>query len=92
MTTKKPYPVKLWHLLAIAILLSLAVTLWSAEFYVESYPGYEDRGFPLSWKRIYGGVDIRYDYAVLFLNILVWWIIFAVIIIVAFKLMGWKPS
>jgi hypothetical protein len=91
MTAKKPYPVKLWHLLIAAVILSVAVTLWSAEFYVAEYPGREERGFPLPWKTIYGGYDVRVDNSMLTFDLFVWWLIFVAVIVVAFKLMGWKP-
>ena len=87
----KKYPVKLWHLLIVAVILSVAVTLWSAEFYVEKYPGREERGFPLPWKTIYGGYDVRQDNMMFAVDMLIWWIIFAVVIVVMFKLIGWKP-
>jgi len=69
--------------LVLAILVvSIAVTLWLSELYVEKHPGYEDRGYPIPWKRIYGGVDIRHDYRAFVFDILFWFAVFSVIVVV----------
>jgi len=88
----KTRPVRLWHLIIVALLLAVVITLWSAEFYVEKYPGYEERGFLIPWKTIYGGVDIRYNYSAFVFCLALWWAIFLVVILILFRLIGWKPT
>jgi hypothetical protein len=89
----KPRPVKTIYLLLIAILLGVFFSLLLEVFYLQAGPGYVDKGFPMAWERVWGGVTSIYDYVGLFLDIVIWSSVLFIIIFVVFKYaLGWKPS
>lgn len=91
--SSKIHPVRTVYLVLIAILLGVCASLLSEVFYLEVGPGYVDKGFPMAWERVWGGVTSIYDYAGLFIDIVIWSSVLFIIIFVVFKYaLGWKPS
>lgn len=85
-------PVKLIHVLITACILALSITLLSEFLYSEAGIGYEDFGFPIPWKRVYGGVDARINYVNLMADFVIWTIIIFVVLVLVYKYaFGWKP-
>ena len=90
---RQPRPVRTVHVLLTAAILALSLTLLSSLFYAEVGFGWVDYGFPLPWKRVYGGFSPTYNYTRLFVDVVVWTIILFVLIALTFKFgLGWKPS
>jgi len=90
---KQLRPVKVVHVLLVAVILGLSFSLLSEFFYSETGFGWVDYGFPLPWKRVYGGFSPTYNYTRLFVDVVVWTIILFVLIALTFKFgLGWKPS
>lgn len=89
----QPRPVKTIHVFLIAILLGLCFSLLSEFAYSEVGFGWVDSGFPLLWKRVYGGVTPQYNYLYFFGDVAIWTIVCFIIIFAVFKYaFGWKPS
>ncbi|MEM1552527.1 MAG: hypothetical protein QXH03_07675 [Candidatus Bathyarchaeia archaeon] len=87
-----PRPVKLIHVLITACILALSITLLSEFVYSETGIGYEDFGFPLPWKRVYGGADARINYLNLAADFIIWTITIFVILVITFRYaFKWKP-
>jgi len=90
---KQLRPVRLIHVLLVAGILALSFSLLSEFFYSEVGFGWVDYGFPLPWKRVYGGVTTMHNYVNLFVDFVVWTVILFVLIVLLFKFgFGWKPS
>jgi len=86
-------PVRTVHVLLTAAILALSLTLLSSLFYAEVGFGWVDYGFPLPWKRVYGGETAIHDYTRLFADFLIWTVLLFTLLVVVFKFgLGWKPS
>jgi hypothetical protein len=86
-------PVKVYHVLLTAGILALSFTLLSEFFYSEAGFGWVDYGFPLPWKRVYGGVTTIHNYVNLTVDFFVWTIVIFVLLVIVFKFgLGWKPT
>jgi len=73
------------HIIIVSAILAASITLLSAHFYYEIYTGYNDYGFPLPWKRVYGGVTTRYDFVNLSIDFIIWMVIITTILWLALK-------
>jgi hypothetical protein len=74
-------------LIAASFGLSIFVTWLAQLFYIQVGIGYVDKGFPLAWQRIYGGVTVQTNYSYLFLNIIIWTVVlFLTLVAVTFYL------
>lgn len=54
-------------------------------FYVQAGIGFVDKGFPVAWERVYGGVTSIFHYDGLFLDVVIWSAALFIVIFVVFK-------
>lgn len=88
----KPKPVTVLAVLMVSAILGMSITLLSEFFYSEAYPGRTDYGFPLAWKQVYGGVDVRVNYVNLLADFIIWTLVIFTLVASVFKfVLGWKP-
>ncbi|MCS7124582.1 MAG: hypothetical protein NZ932_04105 [Candidatus Bathyarchaeota archaeon] len=75
-----------------SVVLGASITLLSEFFYSETGVGYEDFGFPLPWKRVYGGVTPKINFENLLADIIIWMTVVSVLLLLVFRFgFGWKP-
>jgi len=87
-----PKPVKPIHLLITSAVLALFFTLLTSYYTLEVGYGYKDYGFPLGWKRIYGGVTAQYNYIFFVVDMIIFTLIIFAVMYASFRYAGWKPS
>lgn len=66
-------------LIVFSVILGVLIALGFG-YYAPAGLGYVDRGYPLHWMRIYGGVTTQTDYVFLLADVAIW---FAVCLIIA---------